>query len=91
MDALDTDGGHVLMDRAEWLAMGYVQGQKDLLLQLLEDRFTGALPTALRSMVSQATLVELERLGPQLLSASDLTEALDGIETTTLEFGRESA
>ena len=91
MDALETDGGHVLMDRAEWLAMGYVQGQRDLLLQLLEDRFTAPLPNALRSTVSQATLVELERLGPKLLSASDLAEALDGIEATTHEFGRESA
>ena len=37
-------------DQAMWLAQGYVQGQRDLLIRLLEHRFSALLPADIRTL-----------------------------------------
>jgi hypothetical protein len=67
-------------DQAMWLAQGYVQGQRDLLIQMLEHRFSKTLPKAMRSQLATIPAHALESLGPLLLSAPTLdavSEAAD--------------
>ena len=75
-----------LMDRAEWLALGYVQGQRDLILHLLTDRFDDGATDALRSCVAQASPHLLDKMGPIILSAlniGDATAAVKALEGFT--------
>ena len=59
-------------DQAMWLAQGYVQGQRDLLIVILEHRFEEEIPAAVRSQIAGAPLQVIESLGPLLLSAPDV-------------------
>ncbi|MCA9541482.1 MAG: DUF4351 domain-containing protein [Myxococcales bacterium] len=60
-----------VIHRAEWLAMGYVQGQRDLLLRQLERRFNN-LPSAVRNRVAHATPPAIESWSERLLDAPSL-------------------
>lgn len=91
MESLSIDGAHALMDRAEWLALGYVQGQRDLILQLLEDRFGSPLPAEVRTQIANASPVILDQMSPVVLSAVDLDSALASISSIVADMHRESA
>jgi len=56
-------------DQAMWLAQGYVQGQRDLLIQMLEHRFSETPPDIVRSQLATLPAHALESLGPLLLTA----------------------
>lgn len=59
-------------DCAAWLAMGYVQGQRDLLLLQLRHRFDAPLPSDVQSRVAVATPDVLDTWCQRVLDAPDL-------------------
>ena len=61
-----------LVDRAEWLAKGYIQGQRDMLVKLLEHRFPTDLPDDIRTQIAHASPTVIENLGEVVLTAPDL-------------------
>lgn len=65
-------GQLVAQDCAAWLAMGYVQGQRDLLLVQLRHRFEGPLPDDVRARVAAATPDALDVWSQRVLDAPDL-------------------
>ncbi len=65
-------GQLVAQDCAAWLAMGYVQGQRDLLLVQLRHRFEGPLPADVRARVAAATPDALDVWSQRVLDAPDL-------------------
>ena len=65
-------------DQAMWLAQGYLQGQRDLLLRVLEHRFSTDVPASVMANLAAAPADAIENLGPLILSAptvDDLVEA----------------
>ena len=48
-----------LVDRAEWLAKGYIQGQRDMLVRLLEHRFPTDILDEVRSQIANASHIQL--------------------------------
>ncbi|MCB9542844.1 MAG: hypothetical protein H6703_10390 [Myxococcales bacterium] len=59
-------------DCAAWLAMGYVQGQRDLLLLQLRHRFDAELPSHIRTRVASATPELIDTWSQRVLDAPDL-------------------
>ena len=64
------------VDRAEWLAKGYIQGQRDMLVKLLEHRFPTSLPDDVRTQIAHASPVVIENLGSVVLTAPDIGSVL---------------
>ena len=65
-------------EQAAWLAQGYVQGQRDLLLFQLETRFTDHVSPAVRQRVARATPDVLDTWGARVLDAPDLEAVFAG-------------
>ena len=59
-------------DQAMLLAQGYVQGQRDLLIQLLEQRFDATLPESLRTHLAALPAHSLGNVGALLVRAPDV-------------------
>lgn len=59
-------------EQAAWLAQGYIQGQRDLLLFQLETRFTVDVSQAVRRRVAEAAPDALDTWGARVLDAPDL-------------------
>ncbi|MGC6416888.1 MAG: hypothetical protein ACON3Z_07210 [Bradymonadia bacterium] len=59
-------------DQAMLLAQGYVQGQRDLLVQLLEQRFDTTLPDSLRTHLAALPAHSLGSVGALLVRAPDV-------------------
>ena len=59
-------------DQAMLLAQGYVQGQRDLLIQILEHRFAERLPSDLKTQLAALPAQSLGALGPLLVTAPDM-------------------
>jgi len=59
-------------EQAAWLARGYIQGQRDLLLYQLEARFTDHVSNDVRQRVAQAAPDALDTWGVRVLDAPDL-------------------
>lgn len=59
-------------EQAAWLAQGYIQGQRDLLLFQLETRFTDRVSAAVRQRVAHAAPDALDTWGARVLDAPDL-------------------
>ncbi|MEE2756333.1 MAG: hypothetical protein VYA30_06715 [Myxococcota bacterium] len=59
-------------DQAMLLAQGYVQGQRDLLIQILEHRFAERLPNGLKTQLASLPAHSLGALGPLLVTAPDM-------------------
>ncbi len=57
---------------AAWLAQGYIQGQRDLLLFQLETRFSEGVSSAVRRRVATADPDALDTWGARVLDAPDL-------------------
>ena len=74
-----------IKDRAEWLAKGYVQGQRDLLLRILEHRFSEPLPAEVRSQIAHASPVLIDSLGPLLLSAPNMEAVAEAADVFAAE------
>ena len=66
--------------QAHWLAQGYLQGQRDLLIKLIERKFEENLPKALRNALDQVPASMLESVGPLVLSAPDASSAIEAVE-----------
>jgi hypothetical protein len=66
--------------QAHWLAQGYLQGQRDLLIKLMERKFDRDLPKALRAALDQVPAAMLESVGPLVLSAPDASSAIEAVE-----------
>ncbi len=66
--------------QAHWLAQGYLQGQRDLLLKLIETKFEKSLPRELRVALDQVPAALLDSVGPLVLSAPDPSSALEAVE-----------
>ena len=66
--------------QAHWLAQGYLQGQRDLLIKLMERKFDRDLPKALRDALDQVPAAMLESVGPLVLSAPDASSAIEAVE-----------
>jgi hypothetical protein len=66
--------------QAHWLAQGYLQGQRDFLIKLVERKFDTDLPQALRSAIDQLPDALLDSVGPLVLSAPDSSSALHAVE-----------
>jgi hypothetical protein len=67
-------------DQAMWLAQGYVQGQRDFIIRILEHRFSQPVSDTVRAQLATVPAHELESLGPLLLTAPDIaavSEAAD--------------
>lgn len=65
-------------EQAAWLAQGYIQGQRDLLLFQLETRFTGRVSPAVRRRVAEADPGALDAWGARVLDAPDLDAVFAG-------------
>lgn len=65
-------------DQAAWLARGYIQGQRDLLLYQLETRFTGHVSPDVRQRVARAAPDALDTWGARVLDAPDLEAVFAG-------------
>lgn len=61
-----------VQEQAAWLAQGYIQGQRDLLLHQLEARFTDHISPAVRTRVARAAPDALDAWGVRVLDAPDL-------------------
>jgi len=68
-------------DQAMWLAQGYLQGQRDLLLRALQHRFNTEIPDAVLASLATAPADDIEHLGPLILAAPTV-DAL--VEATNL-------
>jgi hypothetical protein len=66
--------------QAHWLAQGYLQGQRDFLVKMVERKFDADLPRALRTAIDQLPAALLESVGPLVLSAPDTSSALHAME-----------
>lgn len=66
--------------QAHWLAQGYLQGQRDFLVKLVERKFDTDLPRELRTAIDQLPAALLESVGPLVLSAPDTSSALHAVE-----------
>ena len=66
--------------QAHWLAQGYLQGQRDLLLKLMENKFEASLSRELRTALVQVPAALLDSVGPLVLSAPDASSALEAVE-----------
>ena len=69
-----------LNNQAHWLAQGYLQGQRDFLVKLVENKFDADVPHALLSVIDQLPAVLLESVGPLVLAAPDANTALKTVE-----------
>lgn len=69
-----------LNSQAHWLAQGYLQGQRDFLVKLVERKFETDLPQALRTAIDQVPAALLDSVGPLVLSAPDTSSALHAVE-----------
>ncbi len=67
-------------EQAMWLAQGYVQGQRDLLVRILEHRFTDSIPETIRARLATVPAHKLESLGPLLLTAPDIDAVSEAAE-----------
>lgn len=67
-----------LVDRAEWLAKGYVQGQRDLFMQQLEHRFAAGVTADVRALIANASPELIERWSAKLLDADALADVFPG-------------
>ena len=64
--------------QASWLAQGYIQGQRDLILFQLETRFTDRVSDAVRRRVATAEPDVLDTWGARVLDAPDLEAVFAG-------------
>jgi hypothetical protein len=69
-----------LNSQAHWLAQGYLQGQRDFLVKLIECKFDTNLTQALRTAIDQLPDALLDSVGPLVLSAPDTSSALHAVE-----------
>jgi hypothetical protein len=60
-----------MIHRAEWLAKGYIQGQRDLLLRQFEHRFGPNISQTLRARIALGTPESIEQWSQNLLTATD--------------------
>ncbi len=60
-----------MIHQAEWLAKGYIQGQRDLLLRQLEHRFGPNISQTLRARIAMATPESIEEWSQNVLTAAD--------------------
>ncbi len=65
-------------EQAGWLAQGYIQGQRDLLLYQLETRFTDSVSPAVRRRVAEAAPDALDAWGVRVLDAPSLDAVFAG-------------
>ena len=73
--------GNGMSSVAMWLAQGYLQGQRDLLAKLAENRFEAELTDEVRTAIAQIPASMLETVGPLVLTAPNLRGAMEAIET----------
>lgn len=67
-------------DQAKLLAEGYLQGQRDLLISILEHRFSEPLPSNVLSQLATAQPDLIDSLGPLITSAPDLASILEAAD-----------
>ncbi len=72
-------------EQAMWLAQGYVQGQRDLLIRILEHRFEEPLPAQVLSQITSAPAHVLDTLGPLVMTAPDLETIADAAQVLSQE------
>ena len=70
-----------LNSQAHWLAQGYLQGQRDFLVKLVEQKFEPEVPRELVTAIDQAPAALLESIGSLVLSAPDADSALKSMES----------
>ena len=75
------ENGNERSSVAMWLAQGYLQGQRDLLTKLAENRFEAELTDEVRTAIAQIPASLLETVGPLVLTAPNLRGAMEAIET----------
>ena len=71
---------HSLNSQAHWLAQGYLQGQRDFLVKLVEQKFNAEVPHKLMTAIDQVPAAMLESVGSLVLSAPDANSALKSVE-----------
>ena len=69
-----------IQDQAKLLAEGYLQGQRDLLISILEHRFSDPLPTDVLSQLATAPPDVIDTLGPLVTSAPDLASIVEAAD-----------
>ena len=67
-------------DQAKLLAEGYLQGQRDLLISILEHRFSEPLPSDVLSHIAKAQPDLIDSLGPLITSAPDLASIVEAAD-----------
>ena len=72
-------------EQAAWLAKGYVQGQRDLLLRLIEHRFSRPVPSAVRQQIATASPVLIDSLSPLILAAPTMAAVAEAADTLAAE------
>ncbi|MEE2786478.1 MAG: hypothetical protein VX589_04000 [Myxococcota bacterium] len=68
-------------NQAAWLARGYVQGQRDLLLRLIEHRFSTPIPADVRQCIASASPVFIDSLSPLVLAAPSMDAVAEAADT----------
>ena len=68
-----------LNSQAHWLAQGYLQGQRDFLVKLIEKKFDSEVPDGVRMAIDQLPDALLDSIGPKVLLAPDAPSAIDAV------------
>ena len=68
-------------DQAAWLARGYVQGQRDLLLRMIEHRFSTPIPADIKQRIASASPVIIDSLSPLVLAAPTMAAVAEAADT----------
>ena len=71
--------GRTIEDQAAWLARGYVQGQRDLLLRLIEHRFSAPVPDDVRQQIASASPILIDSLSPLILAAPSMDAVAEAV------------
>ena len=66
--------GKTMEEQAAWLAKGYVQGQRDLLLRMIEHRFSKPVPSEVRQQIATASPVLIDSLSPLAAAMAAVAE-----------------
>ena len=77
--------GKTMEEQAAWLAKGYVQGQRDLLLRMIEHRFSKPIPSEVRQQIATASPVLIDCLSPLILAAPTLAAVAEAADTLAAE------
>ena len=74
-----------LKEQAKLLAEGYLQGQRDLLISILEHRFDDPLPSDVVSHVAAMPPDMIPSLGPIVSTAPDLAAFVEATDLLVAE------